>query len=266
VQPQAQAPAPSEAEQPQVEAQAPSETDAVQPQAEAPAPSEAEQPQAEAPAPSEASAEQPQAEVRIEQPKPSDTGAFAVFSVALVKSLFHAATPTRNVERHLPRVLTALANQGLSDPAMTLVALATIRAESEGFAPISEGVSKYNTDPGAHPFNRYDHHPRLGNLGPPDGERFKGRGFVQLTGRDNYAKIGAMCGLGDQLLQDPDRANDPDIAALLLAGFLKRAEPEIRTALSGGDLRRVRRAVNGGEHGFDRFEDAWTKGVRALHL
>lgn len=39
-----------------------------------------------------------------------------------------------------------------------------------------------------------------------------GRGYVQLTWWDNYASTGAKLGLGLQLLLDPDKALDPDIA------------------------------------------------------
>jgi hypothetical protein len=36
---------------------------------------------------------------------------------------------------------------------------------------------------------------RLGNLRPGDGALFHGRGFVQLTGRANYARMGAFLGV-----------------------------------------------------------------------
>lgn len=48
----------------------------------------------------------------------------------------------------------------------------------------------------------------LGNVHPGDGIRFCGRGYVQLTGRANYAR----CGLVD----DPDKALDPKVAAQIL--------------------------------------------------
>jgi putative chitinase len=57
----------------------------------------------------------------------------------------------------------------------------------------------------------------LGNTEPGDGARFAGRGYVQLTGRANYFKAGRELGLGDALLDDPDLAMQPDIAAKIMA-------------------------------------------------
>src|SRR5580700_11411453 len=85
--------------------------------------------------------------------------------------------PRANIEQNLPLVLNALVGPRLADKPMVLMALATIRAETGSFLPISEGQSEYNTSPGSHPFNLYDSRADLGNVGPPDGERFKGRGF-----------------------------------------------------------------------------------------
>ena len=58
----------------------------------------------------------------------------------------------------------------------------------------------------------------------------------------------------------PERANEPDIAAAVLATFLKEKEQAIKTALAEDDLRRARRLVNGGSHGLDRFADAFRRG------
>ena|ERR1700677_3152817 len=169
-----------------------------------------------------------------------------------------------NVERNLPIVLNALVGPQLADKPMVLMALATIRAETGSFLPISEGQSRFNTSPGGQPFDLYDSRADLGNLGPPDGERFKGRGFIQLTGRSNYALHGAAIGLGHQLIDNPDLAINPGIAARLLASFLKHREEKIRGALTAGDLLEARRLVNGGSNGFPEFEAAYRTGLALL--
>ena len=52
---------------------------------------------------------------------------------------------------------------------------------------------------------------RLGNTQPGDGARFKGRGYVQLTGRANYAR--ASRELGHDFVARPDDAMIPLWAA-----------------------------------------------------
>ena len=184
-------------------------------------------------------------------------------TTAIVSQMF-PFTRLDNIKTNLPFVLTALGDAALADKPMTLMALATIRAETEGFIPISEGLSRFNTSPGGHPFDLYDNRRDLGNQGPPDGARYCGRGFIQLTGRSNYQQHGSAIGLGAGLLNEPDLANQPDIAARLLASFLKDKERRIKEALVDGDLRAARKLVNGGSHGLDRFTEAYTIGDRLI--
>jgi hypothetical protein len=191
------------------------------------------------------------------------------FSVALVQQIFFDA-PVRNIRTYLPVVLNALDEAEIGDRDMVLMALGTIRAETAGFEPISEFKSQFNTLPGGASFSLYDPGTPvgrvLGNTQPGDGARFKGRGFIQLTGRHNYTVHSQAIGLADQLVKNPELANDPEIAARLLASFLKAAEPEIRKALakSPRDYRSASRLVNGGSHGLDNFTTAFKTGDRLL--
>jgi peptidoglycan L-alanyl-D-glutamate endopeptidase CwlK len=173
-------------------------------------------------------------------------------------------TPIVNIQRNLPIVLDALVTPELTEKNMVLMALATIRAETESFLPISELQSRFNSSPDGKPFDLYDNRKDLGNTGPPDGERFRGRGFIQLTGRSNYRIHGAAIGLGHQLLENPDLANNAEVAARLLASFLKGHEIAIKHALLEGDLKTARRLVNGGSTGLDRFTDAYRIGARLI--
>lgn len=175
-------------------------------------------------------------------------------------ALLFPGTRFENVETNLPFVVQGLIASGLRDKRMFLMALATIRAETAMFLPISEGVSRFNTSSGGRPFDLYDHRADLGNQGSPDGERYKGRGYIQLTGRANYADIGRRIGLDRQVLDDPEKANDPEIAGRILADFLKRSETRIRVALDRKDLPEARKAVNGGSHGLSPFRTAYLRG------
>ncbi len=60
---------------------------------------------------------------------------------------------------------------------------------------------------------------QLGNTLPDDGYNFRGRGFIQLTGRANYTFYGNKIGRPD-IVSNPDLANEPDIAAALAVAYI----------------------------------------------
>ena len=109
-------------------------------------------------------------------------------SVGSVSRLFPATKPA-NIARYLPYVEAALGVAELTDRPMILGALGTIRAETEGFVPIAEFPSQFNTPPGRRALQRLRRARDLGNTQPGDGARYRGRGFVQLTGKDNYTEL-----------------------------------------------------------------------------
>ena len=174
------------------------------------------------------------------------------------------STPLGNIIANLPFVLKAMQDANLADKAMILMALGTICAETESFEPISEGQSRFNTSPRGHPFDLYDNRKDLGNRGVPDGASYRGRGFVQLTGRFNYAKFGPKLTPSADLVNHPELGNDPTTASALLALFLKDKEKAIRAALKQDDLAAARKLVNGGSHGLESFTRAYRVGQRVL--
>ena len=97
-----------------------------------------------------------------------------------------------------------------------------------------------------------------------DGARYRGRGYVQLTGRHNYARFGAM--LGIPLLDNPDSACSPEVAACLLAAYLDANRARLCAALDTEheDLVAARRVVNGGSHGLQRFRETYTRAKELL--
>ncbi len=93
---------------------------------------------------------------------------------------------------------------------------------------------------------------RMGNGNPAsgDGWRYRGRGFLQLTGRDNYARYGDA--IGEDLVANPDRAADPDICWLIAAEYFARTRRSGRNVLEWSDVPdiiMVTKAINGGTHG-----------------
>jgi hypothetical protein len=101
---------------------------------------------------------------------------------SLVSQLF-TFTKAFNITKNLPSVTASLAAFGLTDAKMISAALSAIRAETEGFVPIAEMLSQFNTLPGQAPFSLYEH--KLGNKKVGAGARYRGRDFVQLASPDN---------------------------------------------------------------------------------
>ncbi len=50
----------------------------------------------------------------------------------------------------------------------------------------------------------------LGNTKPGDGALYHGRGYVQITGRNNYAKAKKLTGV--DLISEPAKAKEPEVA------------------------------------------------------
>ncbi|PSH64649.1 glycoside hydrolase family 19 protein [Phyllobacterium sophorae] len=58
----------------------------------------------------------------------------------------------------------------------------------------------------------------LGNLAPGDGAKYCGRGYVQLTGKSNYAKASKL--LGIDFVTHPEKVMEPEYASqILFAGM-----------------------------------------------
>ena len=182
-------------------------------------------------------------------------------TVAIASKMVPGA-PLDNISKHLPLVMDELNGAGLTAQSIVLTAIATIGVETGRFAPISEFISRFNTSPGGEPFDLYDFRSGLGNGARGDGAKYKGRGFVQLTGKANYQQFGQKIGV--DLIADPDQANEPRNAAKLLAAFLKAQELRIKQALAIGDFRHARSAVNGGSFGLDQFTNSYQTGERLL--
>lgn len=194
---------------------------------------------------------------------PLDPDITGLVTVEMVSRMF-PGTYVRSIAANLPSILTALRDSGLGDKPMVLTALSTIRAEAAPFEPLSEAPSRFNTSPHGSAFDLYDFRKDLGNRGAPDGAAFRGRGYVQLTGRANYGFYGPRLTPTVDLLAHPDQAAKAETAARLLALFLRDKEHALRAALLEDDLRAARRLVNGGSHGLNDFTGAFRAGERIM--
>lgn len=83
----------------------------------------------------------------------------------------------------------------------------------------------------------------LGNTEPGDGYRFRGRGFIQLTGRANYTQMAELTGI--PLVEDPDFISR-DLQKSVEAAAMYWKANNLNTWADQNDAVRVSRAVNRG--------------------
>ena len=100
---------------------------------------------------------------------------------------------------------------------------------------------------------------RLGNNQENDGYAFRGRGLVQLTGREAYANCGS--GMGVDLIRHPDWLVDPKYAALSAAWFWNKKG--LNALADAKDYDTMTKRINGGLLGLD---DRKAKIAKALDV
>lgn len=155
------------------------------------------------------------------------------------KAIYDTFGYRTNVERYWPLLAAQLRQWGMDSLRVDAAAAATTAVETGSFAPVTEvGSTSY--------FDKYEPNTSvgkvLGNTQPGDGYRYRGRGFIQLTGRYNYRHFGQI--VGTDLEAYPERALEPVTAAKVLAAYFK--ERGVDRAAERGDWTEVRRLVQGG--------------------
>lgn len=164
----------------------------------------------------------------------------------LVKCAIALTCPAADVAANWPAVETCLEALGVYTRNTAIAALATIAVETAyTFRPIHElGGADYLN-------HLYDTRVDLGNTPGLDGDgaRYCGRGYVQITGQANYLRYGRM--LGIDLVADPDRALEPNVAASIFAAYFH--DHRVNVAADAGDWVKVRRLINGGTNGLQQF-------------
>lgn len=102
---------------------------------------------------------------------------------------------------------------------------------------------------------------RLGNRrGTDDGWNYRGRGLIQVTGRENYARYGAATGL--DLLNYPHLAADPHHMLTIAAAFWH--DRPCNAAADRDDIEAVTRLINGGLNGLEDRKSWLSRWKQAL--
>ena len=131
-------------------------------------------------------------------------------------------------------IKTYAQNNGITDPTELAMFMAQMGHESGSFRYATEMASGEAYNPGTSVGKN------LGNTQPGDGPRFKGRGYIQLTGRWNYGHFGKKVGV--DLISNPELAASPDIAAAIAVQFYK--DRVDRVAARRGDVAGATKGIN----------------------
>lgn len=123
--------------------------------------------------------------------------------------------------------------------------LAQVAHESNGFRNMEEMLSDDEAEV------KYSYITKvgrmLGNTQPGDGAKYKGRGFIQLTGRWNYEHYGKLIGV--DLINNPEKAAEPETALKIAAVFWQRKG--LNKLADKGDFKAITKKINGGYNGHD---------------
>jgi putative chitinase len=138
-------------------------------------------------------------------------------------------------EQYLPLLNAAMAEVEINTPRRRAAFLAQLAHESGELRYMEELATG----------EAYEGRKDLGNTQKGDGARYKGRGPIQLTGRNNYRKAGQA--LGVDLEGSPQRAADPDVGFRVACWFWK--VNGLNALADAGNFDAITRRINGGYNG-----------------
>ena len=183
-------------------------------------------------------------------PKATGTGSQSTGSIDISAGNFDTEQ-----KENISYLINAMTDKGITDP-LTQIGILSVISKECNFIPKSE--APYDTTPNSSITKKFGervndltkqkisdlseteldelkHKPEeffnwvygnmLGNgsVSSGDGYKYRGRGFNQLTGINNYKKYGDR--VGEDLVGNPDKANDRDIAAKIAIEFATKGQP-----------------------------------------
>lgn len=101
---------------------------------------------------------------------------------------------------------------------------------------------------------------RLGNTRPGDGRRYRGRGPIQITGRDNYRRYGRLLDLN--LEAEPEQAAQPPVGFLIAGEYWTRNG--LNALADAGDFDATTRRINGGMDGANERRRLYQRALAVL--
>ncbi len=105
---------------------------------------------------------------------------------------------------------------------------------------------------------------RLGNTpeDDDDGEKFKGRGPIQITGTDNYRKCSLAIYGDERLLKTPELLERPFDGCMASAWFWK--DHGLNELADAEDFLRITKIINGGTNGLESRQKYYDRALQYI--
>jgi putative chitinase len=135
---------------------------------------------------------------------------------------------------------TLLSSYGINTRLRLAHFMAQIEHESGGFKYLTElGGKSY--------FDKYEGRKDLGNIQKGDGFKFRGRGYIQVTGRANYTLLSKDMRI--------DFVNNPDMlsqeANAMISAVWYWNKHKLNSLADLNDITKITKKINGGLNGFE---------------
>lgn len=162
-------------------------------------------------------------------------------------------TPER-ADLFAPHLAAACQYYGIDTPERLAAFLAQIGHESGSLRYVREIADG----------SAYEGRRDLGNLVPGDGVRFRGRGLIQLTGRDNYRQMRDLLAHQEppDFLEFPEALEEPRWAAWSAAAWWHSRH--LSELADRGEFDAITRRINGGANGATDRRQRWERAKAAL--
>lgn len=121
---------------------------------------------------------------------------------------------------------------------------AQIAHESGGFKYLTELGNKLY-------FNKYESRLDLGNTQKGDGYKFRGRGYIQITGRDNYSKLSKATNI--DFINNPDILSE-EVNAMVSALWYWNSR-KLNQFADLDDIKTITKKINGGYNGLKERQE-----------
>lgn len=177
-------------------------------------------------------------EVKVEQKtEKQQKNILDILTPVLLKSMIepHHKLPTKRAETVFAGLLNAMREGKIDNKLRVSAFIAQVAHESGAFRYMEEIASG----------EAYEGRKNLGNTQPGDGKKFKGRGYIQLTGRTNYTK--AAKDLSLPLIEKPELAATYDNAPRIAVWFWNSRK--LNDLADRKEFDKITKLINGGFNG-----------------